>query len=140
VADEIDRTELTVAQMAAATGVSAHTLRYYERAGLIRPVGRNGGNQRRYRPGDVEWVHFLLRLRATGMSIAQMRGYADLRHQGSATVRPRLELLTEHRRELRAQLDRLRAHDEALEAKIATYQLMLAAQHVDDHREEAPHE
>ena len=49
--------------MSAATGVSAHTLRYYERAELIRPVARNAGNQRRYSAADVEWVTLLLRLR-----------------------------------------------------------------------------
>lgn len=69
-----EETCLTVAQMSAATGVPAHTLRYYERVELIRPVARNSGNQRRYSAADVEWVKFLLRLRETGMPIAQMRG------------------------------------------------------------------
>lgn len=88
-----DERGLTVAQMSGATGVTAHTLRYYERAELIRPVARNSGNQRRYSPADVEWVKFLLRLRETGMPIAQMREYAILREQGPATTEPRLRLL-----------------------------------------------
>jgi len=130
-------TGLTVAQMSEATGVSAHTLRYYERAGLIRPVGRNVGNQRRYQSEDVEWVRFLLRLRETGMPIAQMRVYADLREQGDSTVEPRLGLLTEHQRRLREQINRLRSHEKALATKIAAYVQMLDAQATasDDHHQ-----
>lgn len=66
---------------------SGYTLRYYERAGLIQAVTRTGGNQRRYQPGDVEWVRFL-RLRETGMPISQMHQYADLRAEGEARPSP----------------------------------------------------
>lgn len=107
--------------MSAATGVTAHTLRYYERAELIRPVARTSGNQRRYSTADVEWVKFLLRLRETGMPIAQMREYAALRKQGPVTTEPRLRLLETHQAALRAQIDRMRTHEKALTAKIATY-------------------
>lgn len=105
---------LSVAQMAETTGISGHTLRYYERAGLIQPITRTPGGQRRYQPEDVEWIRFLRRLRETGMPIAQMRHYADLRAHGDTTFRERLELLREHQREVRRQIARLRAHDRAL--------------------------
>ena len=118
---------LTVAQMSAATGVSAHTLRYYERAELIRPVARNAGNQRRYLAADIDWVRFLLRLRETGMPIAQMRDYARLRALGPATTAARLGLLETHREALRVQIARLRAHERALAEKTATYRSELAA-------------
>ncbi|GAA2181398.1 hypothetical protein GCM10009785_16120 [Brooklawnia cerclae] len=128
---------LTVAQMAEAAGVSAHTLRYYERAGLIRAVPRNGGNQRRYQPGDVEWVGFLLRLRETGMPVSRMREYASLRAQGDASLRARLELLVEHQERLRRQIAALQAHEQALAAKVRVYARLL-----DDHggHEELGHE
>ena len=112
---------MTVAQMSAATGLSAHTLRYYERAELIRPVTRNSGNQRRYSAADVEWVKFLLRLRETGMPIAQMREYALLRERGPVTTEPRLRMLEAHQAGLREQIAQLRAHEKALAEKIATY-------------------
>jgi DNA-binding transcriptional MerR regulator len=124
-----DEAGLTVAQMSAATGVTAHTLRYYERAELIRPVARNSGNQRRYSAADVEWVKFLLRLRETGMPIAPMREYATLRERGPVTTGPRLRLLEAHQAGLREQIARLRTHDKALAAKIATYRDDLAALH-----------
>ncbi|WP_406246805.1 MerR family transcriptional regulator [Microbacterium sp. M] len=117
-----EETALTIAQMSTATGVSAHTLRYYERAGLIHAVARTAGNRRRYSDADIEWVRFLLRLRETGMPIAQMREYAELRGRGPTSIEQRLDLLEEHRKSLREQIARLREHDRALARKIATYE------------------
>jgi DNA-binding transcriptional MerR regulator len=122
-----DEAGFTIAQMSKATRVSAYTLRYYERAGLIRPVARSSGNQRRYSAADVEWVKFLLRLRQTGMPIAQMREYATLRQRGTVTIEPRLRLLEAHQASLRERIAGLRAHEKALAEKIATYRHDLVA-------------
>ena len=126
--DEPATTGLTVAQMAAATGVSPHTLRYYEKAGLIEPVARNSGNQRRYSEADIEWLQFLLRLRETGMPIAQMREYAALRSKGPQTTAARLSLLEKHQARLHEQIVLSRRNEKALAAKITTYRADLAAQ------------
>jgi DNA-binding transcriptional MerR regulator len=123
-----DETLLTVAQMAEASGVTAHTLRYYERAGLIRPVARNAGNQRRYSAADVEWVAFLLRLRQTGMPIARMREYADLRQLGDTTIEERLHLLEAHQIAVREQMTLLRTHADARDAKMRVYRRALTAE------------
>jgi DNA-binding transcriptional MerR regulator len=121
-------TGLTVAEMTAATGVSAHTLRYYEKAGLIEPVLRNAGNQRRYSKADVEWLRFLRRLRETDMPIAQIRQYAALRAKGALTTAARMSLLEEHQAQLREQIVLLRRHEQAIAAKISTYRADLADQ------------
>jgi len=123
-----DETLLTVAQMAEASGVTAHTLRYYERAGLIRPVARNAGNQRRYSAADVEWVAFLIRLRQTGMPIARMREYADLRQLGDTTIEERLHLLETHQITVREQMTLLRSHADARDAKMRVYRRTLTAE------------
>jgi len=123
-----DETLLTVAQMAEATGVTAHTLRYYERVGLIRPVARNAGNQRRYDAADVEWVAFLFRLRQTGMPIARMRDYADLRQLGDTTIEERLRILEAHQNTVREQIALLRTHENALDAKMRVYRRTLRAE------------
>lgn len=128
VADEPATTGLTVAQMAAAAGVSPHTLRYYEKAGLIDPVARNAGNQRRYSQADIEWLRFLLRLRETGMPIAQMREYRALRAKGPQTTAARLSLLEEHRARLHEQMLLVRRHEKVLDAKITSYRADLAAE------------
>lgn len=70
---------LSIAEVAERSGLSVHTLRYYERAGLIAPVPRAPGGQRRYAAADLEWIGFLLRLRETRMPIGQMQAFARLR-------------------------------------------------------------
>jgi DNA-binding transcriptional MerR regulator len=85
--------DLTIREMAERSGFSGHTLRYYERIGLIRHVARHAGGQRRYAVADVAWLEFLRRLRSTGMPIRQMKRFADLRYLGDATVTPRREML-----------------------------------------------
>lgn len=113
---------LSVAEMTETTGVTAHTLRYYERAGLIRPITRTAGGQRRYQPDDIDWVRFLRRLRETGMPIAQMRRYAALRDDVDAALPARLDLLTAHHRTLRQRIARLRGHERALAATISDHE------------------
>ena len=71
-------------------------------------------------------MEFLLRLRETGMPIAQMRQYAGLRAEGAATTQARLLLLEAHQAELREQIARLSSHEQALTSKIATYRRTLA--------------
>lgn len=127
---------LTVAQMSAATGVSAHTLRYYERAGLIQPIARTAGNQRRYSVADVAWLAFLIRLRETGMPIAQMREYARFRARGPVTTERRLQLLEAHQAALQTRIALLRTHETALADKIAIYRSDLAA--LRDHPPKGP--
>jgi DNA-binding transcriptional MerR regulator len=129
---DIESPGLTVAQMAGATGVKAHTLRYYERAGLIRSIARNAGNQRRYSGSDIEWVRFLLRLRETGMPIAQMREYAERRAEGERATAARLEMLEHHQTRLRERIARLRRHEAGLDAKISTYRRTLSGLRAND--------
>src|SRR5262245_53773005 len=75
---------LSIADAAESSGLSAHTLRYYERAGLLEPVSRNGSGHRRYRDTDLELIAFLAKLRATGMPIRKVRRYAELMTAGEA--------------------------------------------------------
>src|SRR6476469_5248036 len=89
-------TFLTISQMAAATGLTEHTLRYYEKAGLVRSVPRAASGHRLYGANDQAWLHFLLRLKATGMPIAAMRAFADLRYAGEHTAGARRALLEAH--------------------------------------------
>ncbi len=89
--------ELTPAAMAERTGVSIDTLRYYEREGLIQEVSRASGGHRRYSEDDVLWIEVLRCLRETGMTIDQLRRYAQLGAQGNHTEPERVRMLTEHR-------------------------------------------
>jgi DNA-binding transcriptional MerR regulator len=116
---------LTITEVAERTGLSLDTLRYYEKAGLISPVGRSAGGQRRYAAADLAWIEFLLRLRDTGMSIAGMQQFADLRRRGDSTVPDRLELLREHRALLTERIRQLQTSGSALDDKISHYEQLL---------------
>jgi len=78
---------LSIDEVSRRTGLTAHTLRYYERIGLIAPVTRAAGGQRRYAAADLDWIAFLLRLRETRMPVARMQEFATLRSQGDAARR-----------------------------------------------------
>ena len=95
---------LTISDAARAAGISAHTLRYYERAGLLDPVGRAASGHRRYADEDLARIEFLTKLRSTGMPIRKIREYADLMRRGDDTHEARLALLETHREAVRAQL------------------------------------
>ena len=114
---------LAISEVAEATGLSTHTLRYYERAGLmLTPVDRASSTHRRYSEADVTWVGFLTKLRATGMPIAVVREYADLVRGGEATTADRLELLQRHRIAVVAQLEEITQSLAAIDTKIAIYE------------------
>jgi DNA-binding transcriptional MerR regulator len=113
---------LTIADAAHASGVSAYTLRYYERAGLIDAVGRAGSGHRRYSEEDLAWIDVLQCLRATGMPIRAIRRYAELVRAGDGNESERLALLEEHRTAVRAQLAQVRRHLAFIDHKITIYE------------------
>ena len=114
--------DLSIADVAARTGLTAHTLRYYERAGLmLGPVDRAPSTHRRYSEDDVRWVTLLTRLRATGMPIRRVREYAALVRAGEGNESERLALLEAHRDAVRAQIVATRRHLDAVEKKIGMY-------------------
>jgi DNA-binding transcriptional MerR regulator len=112
---------LTIADAARASGLSAYTLRYYERAGLIDDVSRAGSGHRRYSDEDLAWIEVLQCLRATGMPIKDIRRYADLVRAGDGNEVQRLALLEEHRSAVRAQLADIRGDLAFIDRKIAIY-------------------
>ena len=118
---------LTISDAARATGVSAHTLRYYERAGLLDPVDRAASGHRRYAEEDIARIQFLTKLRSTGMPIRQIRKYAELMRAGDDTHEARLALLESHREAVRAHLDETARNLELIDYKIGYYRERLAA-------------
>jgi DNA-binding transcriptional MerR regulator len=114
--------KLTIQQVALATGLSVYTLRYYERVGLIHPIGRAENSHRRYTTDDIGWINFLNKLRATGMSIQGMQAYAELQRQGDDTLPERIRMLRELRHKVEVRMDELREHMGLLNYKIDTYE------------------
>jgi DNA-binding transcriptional MerR regulator len=112
---------LSISEAARASGMSAHTLRYYERVGLLEPVSRDGSGHRSYREADLERITFLAKLRATGMPIRDVRRYAQLMTAGEAINEERLALLEAHRQAVLAGLERTARNLELIEQKIEVY-------------------
>jgi DNA-binding transcriptional MerR regulator len=113
-------TEFSIQQVAQQTGLSIDTLRYYERIGLIEPVRRAPNGHRRYGQRDINWIQLLIRLRETGMPIAQMIHFAQLRRQGDTTLTERRLVLEQHQYVLEQHMQKLEQHMTALQCKIAS--------------------
>ena len=111
----------SIAEVAERSGLSADTLRYYEKIGLIDPPPRDSGGRRSYTQEDLSWVAFLLRLRSTGMPIRLMKEYADLRRIGPVTAGRRKDILIEHREEIQLRMAEMQAFLEVLDRKIDNY-------------------
>lgn len=118
----------TVQEAAAHTGLSVHTLRYYERAGLMEPVPRDSGSRhRRYSDQDIRALEFLKKMRLTGMPIREMQRFMALARKGDSTAEERLQLLEAHGKAVRQHLSELQSCLETIEYKIANYAAISAA-------------
>lgn len=123
---------VSIAEAARLTGVSVHTLRYYERAGLVvTNVERTHGGRRRYRKLDLNWITVCTKMRATGMPIKAIRRYAELVCAGPGNEEERLALLEAHRAEVTARLAELQDSLKIIDHKIHVYRGELRAGNAD---------
>jgi DNA-binding transcriptional MerR regulator len=113
----------SIAEAAEATGLTTHTLRYYERDGLLLNLpARTSSGDRRYGELDLGWITMITRLRATGMPIRTVRAYAELCRHGDGNEQERLELLLAHRDRVLEDLARVTDHLGAINRKIGIYE------------------
>ncbi|MFB8398493.1 MerR family transcriptional regulator [Streptomyces yangpuensis] len=117
----LTQTRYTISEVEARTGLSRHTLRWYERIGLMPHVDRSHSGQRRFTDKDLDWLGFVGKLRATGMSVADMVRYAELVREGEHTVGERRDLLERTRSEVRARMAELTDALAVLDYKIDMY-------------------
>ncbi|GHF34546.1 MerR family transcriptional regulator [Streptomyces mashuensis] len=115
------RDRYTISEVAEYTGLTAHTLRWYERIGLMPHVDRSHTGRRCYTDRDLDWLDLVARLRLTGMPVADMVRYAGLVRQGEETVAERERLLSAHRETVRRRIAELNATLEVLDYKIERY-------------------
>ena len=113
---------MNIQQFAKASGLTAHTLRYYEKIGLLPHIQRTPSGHRDYSRQDLDWIEFVKRLKATAMPLVQIRHYAQLREQGESTVRMRMELLQCHAEQLQRRINEETEHLCNLQQKIRIYQ------------------
>ncbi|MFC6985377.1 MerR family transcriptional regulator [Streptomyces cirratus] len=117
----LTQTRYTISEVESRTGLTQHTLRWYERIGLMPHVDRSHSGQRRFSDKDLDWLAFVGKLRTTGMSVADMVRYAELVREGEHTVDQRRELLERTRREVRARISEMTDALAVLDYKIEHY-------------------
>ena len=129
---DIQKEKLTIQEAAKATGLTPHTLRYYERVGLIHPIDREQNTRRRYSSDDIGWIDFITKLRATGMSIKDMQTYAALQRQGDATLPQRVEMLKALRDNVEKRIDELNEHLKLVYYKIDIYEKIVSEKQLEN--------
>lgn len=112
---------MKVGEFSKQTNLPVSTLHFYERKGLISPA-RSASGHREYDESDLAWVAFIERLKDTGMPLAKIKEYADLRAQGDATLRERMDMLIKHREHVLGEMDRWCEHLDRLDEKITYYE------------------
>ena len=112
---------MKIAEAAAKSGLSADTIRYYEKSGMLPVIERSADGYRRFKPSDIEWITLLFWLRETGMPMKQMRRFTILAKQGGNTTGERRQILLDHAEELKCRRAMLDKCEDVLAVKIASY-------------------
>lgn len=117
---------MTIREVSERYGLSADTLRYYERVGLIPPVPRTGGGVRDYDAASLGWVELIKCMRSAGVGIEALTEYCRLFQQGEETLEARKALLVEQRRQLLERMEDMQNSLNRLDEKIANYERGMA--------------
>lgn len=117
---------MTIAEVSREYDITADTLRYYERIGLLPSVQRNKSGIRDYSPEDCKWVEFIKCMRNAGLSIETLIEYVTLFQQGNDTVQARKNLLIEQRKQLLEKMEKLQTTISYLDNKIEGYENRMA--------------
>jgi len=113
---------MTISEVSKKYGITADTLRYYERIGLIPHIKRNKNGVREYTDYDCEWIKTIIYMRNAGMSIELLHEYVEMVHQGDETMQNRKELLIQQRNKLVASMEEQQKILDLLNGKIEYYE------------------
>ena len=109
---------MNIKKISELTRVNAHTLRYYEKIGLLPDIARDAKGHRCYSDRDVVWIEFIKRLKATNMPLNEIKRFARLRVKGDSTIKERVQILESHEKRVRRQMEQLKIHQEKIKEKI----------------------
>ncbi|KGE17646.1 MerR family transcriptional regulator [Paenibacillus wynnii] len=111
----------SINEVATICDVTAHTLRFYDKEGLLPFVGRNGAGNRIFSDGDLVLVKVICCMKNTGMPIKDIRTYIELLMEGDTTKETRRSIMIEHRKEVLRQIDELKKNLNIIDLKVAMY-------------------
>ena len=129
---EIPETILSIRQAAELTGLTEDTLRYYERIGLLPYAERKANGHRAYSRDQIQGILFLIRLKATGMTIEKMKQYQELSKQGNSTISDRYSMLEEHNRAIQQEISRLVETQKVIQYKLDHYREISTSSNLSD--------
>lgn len=124
----------TIRDAAAHVGIAASTLRYYDKEGLLPFVERTSGGIRMFRESDIEWLQLIECLKATGMSIKDIKKFIDLYTEGDSTLEPRRDMFYERKQAVEMQMEALQKTLDFIRYKCWFYDTSVAAGSSDIHK------
>lgn len=116
----------SVTEAAKISGLSAHTLRYYDDLGLFPFLQRTQGDKRLFSDADMQWVQLIECLRNTGMPISEVKNYVELCLKGNSTLNERLEIVKRQETIMKEQIKEMRKHLKLLQFKKNYYEQQLS--------------
>ena len=116
----------TIGQVAQKFGLTAHTLRYYDKEGLLPFLKKNASGVRVFSEQDVEWLVIIECLKGTGLQLKDIKRYIDLAQEGNGTLEKRLEMFKRQKEKLKIQMTQLNDYMEKIDYKIAWYEDAIA--------------
>ena len=111
----------TIRQASEKSGFSTHTLRYYEKEGILPSIRRDKNGNRFFNDEDIEWLSFVKCLKDTGMSVQNIKRYVQLFQEGEHTTTERKNMLIEHKQKIEAQIEDIKQFHEKITLKIEHY-------------------
>ncbi|MVX66796.1 MerR family transcriptional regulator [Clostridium chromiireducens] len=111
----------SIAEVAERTHLTPHTLRYYEKEGLLPFIDRSASGNRDFKEKDLEWLELICCLKNTGMPVKQIKEYIQLCLKGDNTIDVRREIFIKHREEVISQIAELQKNLDKINCKINFY-------------------
>ncbi|MGF9696465.1 MULTISPECIES: MerR family transcriptional regulator [Paenibacillus] len=113
----------TIKEISEKTGITPYTLRFYEREGILPYVKRDSSGNRVYDEESMDWLNFILALRATGMPLAEIRKYVGLYQEGENTLELRKQMMLIHKEKVEKDLSETIKSLEQINYKLALYDM-----------------
>lgn len=114
-----------IKEVAKLTGLSEHTLRFYEKQQLIKNISRDRNGYRVYSNFDIEWIHFLIKVKNTGMPLNELQKYSELMAQGNSTLPEREKMLIKHKERVKNEISDLKNTLTNIDEKLDRYHTLM---------------